>query len=405
MKAVAALPDARLFARGPVAKLLALLNGGGEETRIVGGAVRNALMGLPINDIDCATTALPETVMARASAAGLKAVPTGIAHGTVTIIVDGAPFEVTTLRRDVETHGRHATVAFGRDFAEDAARRDFTMNALMANAAGEVFDYHDGIADIAARRVRFIGDAHQRIREDYLRILRLFRFHATYGEGPMDAAAYSAAVQERAGLDRLSHERMRAELLKTLMAPRAAETVTIMSHAGILDRALSGVGNPVRLRFARPDQSAAQRLGLLAVETQADALRLREKLRLSNEEFSALEKIARIAAPLRANGFKLSAAQMKLIAYREGASAPTVLLSLLASGAALNEVLRDAHALLKWTVPVAPFSGADVIALGIPAGPRIGAVLHEAERRWIEADYTQDAMLLRQILVQAAGAI
>lgn len=405
MKPVAVLPDARLFARGPVAKLLAVLNGGGEETRVVGGAVRNALMGLPLNDIDCATTALPEEVIRRASAAGFKSVPTGIAHGTVTIIIDGVAFEVTTLRRDVETHGRHATVEFGRDFSEDAARRDFTMNALMANGAGEIYDYHHGIADIAARRVRFIGDAHQRIREDYLRILRLFRFHAMYGEGPMEADALSAAVQERAGLAILSGERVRSELMKTLAAPRAAETVALMSDAGILDRVLAGVGNPIRLRFARAGQSPSQRLGLLAVETVADAQRLRAALRLSNEEFAVLEKIARIVTDLRAISYKPRTAQIKSILYREGNGYASIVFSLLASGAALNEVLRDSYHLLNWPVPALPFSGADVVALGIPAGPKVGAVLHEAERLWMSADYTQDAAQQRAILTSAVSAV
>ena len=405
MKPVARLPDAGLFARGPIAKILDILNPDGEETRVVGGAVRNALMGLPINDVDCATTALPPQIISRAEKAGFKAIPTGIEHGTVTVVVDGVAFEVTTLRRDVETNGRHATVIFGRDFREDAARRDFTINALMANRDGDVFDYFGGIADIAARRVRFIGDAQQRIREDYLRILRLFRFHAHYGDGPLDAEALAAAIRERAGLERLSRERVRSEIMKTLVAPAAADTFTVMSHCGILDRVLAGVGNPARLRFARPGQSAAQRLGLLAVETVADVERLREHFRLSNEEVSVLASCARLATALRAASCKPDRAAIQALIYREGGDARSVLFSLLGAGAALNEVLRDGHGLLGWQPPAMPFTGADVLALGVPPGPRIGLILQEAERRWIAAGYPENADAHHTLLQAASTAI
>src|SRR3954452_4100597 len=178
--------DAAWLREAPLRDLLAVLDGGGEEARVVGGAVRNAILAEPIAEIDVATTALPTEVVRRAQAAGFKAVPTGIEHGTVTVVVHGQPFEVTTLREDVETFGRHAKVAFGRDWKRDAERRDFTMNALSAARDGAVCDYVGGLADVAARRVRFIGDAAARIAEDYLRILRFFRFHAAYGEGAPD---------------------------------------------------------------------------------------------------------------------------------------------------------------------------------------------------------------------------
>jgi poly(A) polymerase len=205
--------------------LLEALNGDGEETRLVGGAVRNALLGRPVTDRDCTTTATPHVTMQRAEAAGFKPVPTGIEHGTVTVVVDGEPFEVTTLREDVTTDGRRAVVRFGRDFAADARRRDFTINALSVSRDGRLHDYTGGVADLAARRVRFIGDARNRIREDFLRILRFFRFHAEYGEGEPDPAGLAAAVRERAGLAGLSHERIRTELLKLLAAPGAVETL------------------------------------------------------------------------------------------------------------------------------------------------------------------------------------
>src|SRR5260370_18559842 len=177
-----------------IARLLALLDGNGEEARVVGGAVRNALMGLPVDEIDVATTAVPQEVERRVAAAGFKAKPTGIEHGTVTVIIDGRPFEVTSLRQDVETFGRKAKVAFGRDWKTDAGRRDFTINALSVSADGDIYDYVGGLADIAAHRVRFIGDPGQRIAEDYLRILRFFRFHAWYGEGAPDAAGLHARI-------------------------------------------------------------------------------------------------------------------------------------------------------------------------------------------------------------------
>ena len=188
------------------------------QARVVGGAVRNALLGEPVTEWDIATTALPAEVTARGRRAGWKVAPTGIEHGTVTVIINAVPFEVTTLREDVATDGRHAVVRFGRDFRADAMRRDFTINALSVARTGELFDYAGGLDDLAARHIRFIGDADRRIAEDYLRILRLFRFHARYGQGPIDGPSFAAAIRQRAGLARLSRERVRAEMLKLLSA-------------------------------------------------------------------------------------------------------------------------------------------------------------------------------------------
>jgi poly(A) polymerase len=177
---------ASLLERPALRRLLEVFNDDAEETRIVGGAVRNALLGRPVTEVDCTTTMLPEAIVERATAAGFKAVPTGIEHGTITVIVAGEPYEITTLREDVETDGRHAVVHFGRDFVLDAKRRDFTINALSLGLDGRLYDYTDGVADLAARRVRFIGDARTRIREDYLRIMRFFRFHAEYAQTDPD---------------------------------------------------------------------------------------------------------------------------------------------------------------------------------------------------------------------------
>src|SRR6186713_3588171 len=235
------LSDAPWLRSGPTARVLELLNGDGEEARVVGGAVRNALLKRPVADIDIATTALPDEVVRRAKAAGIKSVPTGIDHGTVTLVVESHPFEVTTLREDTETFGRKARVAFGRDWVRDAERRDFTINGLSVDAAGVVHDHVGGLADIEAKRVRFIGDASQRIAEDYLRILRFFRMHAAYGAGEPDHAGYLACLEGRAGLSSLSAERVRMEILKIMVAEGAEVAATAMADGGLLQSILGGV--------------------------------------------------------------------------------------------------------------------------------------------------------------------
>ena len=202
-------------------RLMGVLAKDGGDARFVGGVVRNTLLGLAVKDIDIATPLPPDEVMRRLKRANIRAVPTGIDHGTITAIVDGRPFEVTTLRRDVSTDGRHAAVTYTTDWREDAARRDFTINALYASADGEIFDYHGGLADLAQGRVRFIGDARARIREDYLRILRLFRFHAWYGKGDIDPDALNAVAHEKAGLAKLSGERIQQEFLRLLEAGKS----------------------------------------------------------------------------------------------------------------------------------------------------------------------------------------
>src|SRR6202171_1078773 len=235
------LDDAPWLKSGPTARVLGLLNGDGEEARVVGGAVRNALLQIPPGDIDIATTALPDEVIRRARAAGIKSVPTGIEHGTVTLVVDGQPFEVTTLRENPETSGRKARVAFGRDWVTDARRRDFTINGLSVDADGVVHDHVGGLDDIAARRVRFIGDPNQRIAEDYLRILRFFRIHAAYGSGEPDRAGYLACIAARAGLASLSAERVRMEMLKLMVAQGAAGAIAAMVDGGLLLPIFGGV--------------------------------------------------------------------------------------------------------------------------------------------------------------------
>src|SRR5262245_11289203 len=287
--------DAAWLTSGALPKLLAVLDRDSEEARAVGGAVRNALLGAPVLEVDVATTAVPDEVVKRITAAGFKVVPTGIEHGTVTVVIDKHPFEVTTLRKDVETYGRHAKVEFGRDWKADAERRDFTINALSATCDGAVYDYAGGLEDLRHRRIRFIGDPARRIEEDYLRILRFFRFHAAYGAGHPDAAGLSACITGRKGLDQLSRERVRMELLKLLLAPQATPTLAVMSQVGLLLLVLGGVPyladfeNMAKVEAAIgkiPD--AVRRLGALAVVIAEDAERLWQKLRLTNSEHEQL---------------------------------------------------------------------------------------------------------------------
>ncbi|TAJ28534.1 CCA tRNA nucleotidyltransferase [Bosea sp. (in: a-proteobacteria)] len=376
--------------RPALARVLAALNGEGEETRVVGGAVRNLLLGTEAIDVDLATTALPEETMRRGRAAGVKPVPTGIEHGTVTLVGEGESFEVTTLRQDVETDGRRAKVMFGRDFAADALRRDFTINALGLDRAGQVHDYGDGLADLAARRIRFIGDARARIREDYLRILRFFRFQAQYGVGEPDAAGLAACIAGRDGLKGLSRERVRAETMKLLVAPRAAETVRAMAGAGLLMPVIGGVPHPSRFAAVAEDDGAdvfpAFRLAALAVCVREDALRLRERLRLSNAEFDRIERIGRALERLAGQAGAPALAALRHAAFALGSDAAAAALVLLNTSAddARRGGVQCLIAELART-PVFSPTGKDVIGLEVPPGPRIGQILEAARHRWIEA--------------------
>src|ERR1700738_2233078 len=281
------LSDAPWLRSGPTARVLELLNSNGEEARVVGGAVRNARLKIPVADIDIATTALPAEVIRRARAAGIQSVPTAIDHGTVTLVVDAQPFEVTTLREDTETFGRKATVAFGRDWVRDAERRDFTINGLSVDAEGRVHDHVGGLDDIAGRRVRFIGDPNQGIAEDYLRILRFFRIHAAYGAGQPDRAGILACISEREGLATLSAERVRLEILKLMVAEGAAGAVAAMVDGGLLLPVFGGVAytgpfeamiSAERTLGLAPDP--VRRLGALAVAVTEGAKRLGRGVRV-----------------------------------------------------------------------------------------------------------------------------
>ena len=369
----------------------------GAEARAVGGAVRNALMGLPVKDVDIATTALPHDVMQLAKRAGLQAVPTGIDHGTVTVIAGKVPFEVTTLRRDIETFGRHARVTFSTDWREDAMRRDFTMNALYVDADGVVHDPLGGYADLAARRVRFIGDARERIREDYLRILRFFRFLAEYGDPTAPDPEGLAAVQaERAGLAQLSGERIRAELLRLLGAPGAVPAAAAMRKAGILIPLIGVEGDVVALeRLAAIEKHLGHapdpllRLATLAGNTPLD---LQTRLRLSSAEgrrLAAAQRCATAFDPRR------NEAAAKEFIYRNGAEDFTAgaLLDWARSHAEVDDAARTERVTLpaRWTAPALPLRGADVVARGIAPGPAVGRIVNAFEDWWIAAGFPDDA--------------
>jgi poly(A) polymerase len=396
---------AELLRRPALERLLGVLDGDGEETRVVGGAVRNALLGRPVDEVDLATTASPDVVSERATRAGFKAVPTGIEHGTVTIVVDGTPFEVTTLREDVETHGRRATVRFGRDFAADARRRDFTINALSATRDARLHDYVGGLADLAARRVRFIGDPWARIREDYLRILRFFRFSGEYADGPLDGEGLHAVIGERAGLAILSRERVRAEVLKLLVSRRAVEIVTVLSDTGLLARFIAGVGDIGRLaRIADHERregrraDAVLRLAALAVATPEDAERLRELLRLSNDDHERLAAIAGLVARLKSQPEPLDAIGVRRLVADLGAGLLADALAITA-GEPRPVVADDARPALRRFLsgeeppPVFPLRGADVLARGVPAGPQVGEILARARAAWLAAGCPGQASL------------
>jgi len=409
MSAVAELPDTGWLKDGALARLLSLLDRDGEEARVVGGAVRNALIRLPFDEVDIATTAVPDEVTRRAAAAGLKAIPTGAEHGTVTVVIDGKPFEVTTLRVDIETYGRKAKVSFGRDWAKDAARRDFTINALSVSADGKIHDYVGGLADIAAHKVRFIGEPAQRIAEDYLRILRFFRFHAWYAHGPPDAAGLHACVVARAGLETLSRERVRVELMKLLVAPRATPTLAVMAETGILGTVLGGV--PLLASFENMAKveaaigapaDAVQRLGALGVATMEDAERLSERLRLSNAEFErlmALEYWWRVKPAAGEHAARVLLYQLGTKSFVDRALVAWSRSDAGAADAAWRQLATLAQ---RWIAPMFPLKAQDFLSRGVPKGPPMGAALRAAEQAWVDADFPDDRAAIEAIAERAA---
>jgi poly(A) polymerase len=358
-----------------VQQVLALIEDGGHRAYLVGGCVRNALMGRPITDIDVATDATPERVAGLARAAGIKVVPTGIAHGTVTLVTGGRPFEVTTFRRDVETDGRRAVVAFSDRIGDDASRRDFTMNALYADRTGAVTDPVCGIADLLARRVRFVGDPAARIAEDYLRILRFFRFHAVYGDpaAGLDPEALAACAVHAEGVEHLSRERVGQEMRKLLAAPDPAPSVAAMQAAGVLHRVLPGSdASPlavlVHLEGSRPPDWI-RRLAVLGCQNPAGSLRL------SRAEARALSQLRDGA---------LSDLAPPGLGYRLGrvAGADAVLVRAALTGQPMQDGWQAA--VDRGGQAVFPVTAADLAPL---TGPALGRRLAKAEARWIASDF------------------
>jgi poly(A) polymerase len=400
----AVLRDPSWLTVGPTSRVLALLNAGGEEARVVGGAVRDDLMGFPIGEIDIATTVLPNEVMRRAAAAGIKTVATGLEHGTVTLIVDGKSFEVTTLREDVETFGRKARVAFGRDWVADAMRRDFTVNGLSASADGTVHDHVGGLADIAVRRVRFIGDPDRRIAEDYLRVLRFFRMHASYGAGELDRAGYLACIRGKAGLATLSAERIRAEIMKLVLAVGAVDAVLAMSDGGLLQALLGGIvyhgpfaamAEVERALGRAPD--AELRLGALAVAVTEDARRVAQRLRLSNAEAKRLDSMGHRWWRLPAMDDAVARRRL----YRLGPDRyrDRIMLAWARTKCGTDAARWVELATLpeRWTAPRFPIKAADMIARGIGEGPALGHILTLAEDAWLASNFTDNPDAIRKI--------
>jgi poly(A) polymerase len=363
------LPLAGLAGHDGLAALVAALDGAAGGARFVGGIVRDTLLGIDAADVDLATRFAPDDSMRRIQAAGIKVVPTGIAHGTVTAVLPSGPVEVTTLRRDVATDGRHAVVAFTEQWREDAARRDFTMNALYADpVSGELFDYFGGIDDLAARRVRFIGDPYQRIAEDHLRILRFFRFHARFGDA-IDDAGLAACAARSNDLMALSRERIAAELLKLLVAAQAVPVIALMIERGIFRAVLPEIVDAAPLAALAAREAAAgiapdpiRRLAALLPATAAEPVGAR--LKLSNHDRK------RLVAASQGPGSEGARA----LAYRVGIASAVDRLML--AGA-------DVADLAGWQPPALPIGGGALVGRGLRKGPDVAAVLRRIETAWI----------------------
>ncbi len=395
--------------------LLAAFTGAGVELRFVGGCVRDALMGRPVKDVDAATPAPPEAVMALLGQAGIKTVPTGLRHGTVTAVIDHTPFEVTTLRTDVACDGRHADVAFTDDWRADAARRDFTMNALYCDAQGVITDFFGGVADALAGRVTFIGDASARITEDALRMLRFFRFFATHGRPPADEAALAACRYHAGMIGGLSGERIQHEMFKLLAAPDAADALTLMEQTGVLPYVITHHSHPAPFIYHSLTEAADRmphrmqaliRLGLLlrqCPQPEAAASTIGQRWKLSNRDKHDLKRLTNtspLALPaddvtvmgwLRAHGREMTDA----LIVRDHAEA--------AHDAGATAALLERAGRLP--IPEFPVTGADLLKAGVAQGPQLGEALKQLEAAWVDSGYAlgKDALLAQLSLLPLAG--
>lgn len=373
------LPEPESAALAPVLTAL-------PDARLVGGPVRDLLAGLPLHDLDLATALPPGQVMRRLAASGIKAIPTGMAHGTVTAIVSGRPIEITTLRRDVLTDGRHAQVEFTDDWQADAARRDFTINAMSLDRAGTLYDWFGGQADLREGRVRFVGDAATRVAEDFLRILRFFRFQARYGRGAPDAAALVAISAGIPGLSRLSPERVWSELKRILAIPAIGPTLALMQQAGVLHAVLPGA-QAARLHQHLPPEPLLR----LAAITDEPAEALARRLRLSNAERDALALLRGPAPAGTDDDLRRALADVPAEALigRVWLARP--------------DDVETRTRLAAMPAPLFPLEGRDVLALGVPPGPAVGQLLQRARAWWLARGCTDDAAACRLQLVRQIG--
>jgi len=390
------LPDAAWRHRAGLDRLADALGMADDMTRFVGGSVRDTILGVAVHDVDLATRLSPDRVMERLKEADIRAVPTGIAHGTITAVLESGPVEVTTLRRDLSTDGRHAVVAFTDDWREDAARRDFTINALYANhPSGTIQDYFGGLDDLAAGTVRFIGDPYQRIAEDHLRILRFFRFHARFGDQP-DAAALSACTARAKDLMALSRERIASELLRLLVAPRAVAVVSLMVEHAIFAPVLPEItseGAARLARLARREQEcgvsadAIRRLAALLPPDPAITDQVGARLKLSNADRK------RLASTVVASDDR----SPHELAYRLGV--PAAIDRLLVSGD------NDVAPIIDWVPPRLPITGGALVERGIEKGPDVARLLHAIEDRWLAEGFPgaeRVARITDDVIAQAA---
>ncbi|MCB1378915.1 MAG: CCA tRNA nucleotidyltransferase [Alphaproteobacteria bacterium] len=391
MKPLPSLAGARWLRAPSLRRLFRVIEQAGGEARVAGGAIRNALLGIPVADVDLATTLAPETVMDVCAAAGMSVHPTGIDHGTITVVADHHPYEVTTLRHDVETFGRRAKVLYTDDWQADAARRDFTMNALYCDKTGIIYDFTNGYDAILRKRIIFVGSASTRIEEDYLRILRFFRFHARFGRGAPDADGLAACVRHRKHLESLSAERIRQEMFKLLAAPGAVPTLRLMARQGILEHILPYTEEWRVLQRLPPDP--VLRLAVLAADPRA----MKACWRLSNQEARRIAAISERMAPTPA----LRPREQRAILYDLGAEAWRDLVHMAWARSrakpddpAWRRLLRLAD---RWPVPALPVSGHDLINHGIAPGPAVGQTLRQLEDWWVASDFRpgRDELLQR----------
>lgn len=421
---VGKLPPQTWMTAPETGRVIEALAADGAEVRFIGGCVRDALLKRPVSDIDLALAVPPERVMALLRRAGIRAVPTGLDHGTVTAIEGAMHFEITTLRRDVETDGRRARVAFTDDWQADAARRDFTFNALSCTVDGDIYDYFNGLADLAEGRVRFVGDALARIGEDVLRILRFFRFYAHFGRPPADAEALAACRQWADKLSILSGERVRIELLRTLMAPDPASVLALMTETHVLSHVLPEAATVERLRaltwletraLARPDvrPDALRRLAAILAGDAATAIAIGGRLKLSNRQ---RDRLAALLAPDGAIAPETPPTALRQLLHRLGRDVARDRLLLAwaserAGGGRLAPARSQAWldllgAIEGWSPVAFPVRGRDVLALGVPPGRRVGELLAAVERWWREGDFRADrvACLARLTALVAENA-